>query len=126
MTDILDPSFPIEPNPLSFGQVPQKDIRVRVVRLTNMLGESVTVSIEAKSKTDAPSGQPPSGFFWGSLHSQIPFTGSVEFPVEFMPRAEARFTDSITVRTEPQGLVKDDRLEIELAGRGLPAAVNPQ
>jgi hypothetical protein len=80
-------TFAVEPNPLCFGQVPQKDIRVRVVRLT-LLGEGVRVSNSGKSISDVPEGQPPSGFLWGSLTTDIPFYGICDFPVHFMPRQE--------------------------------------
>lgn len=125
MPDLLQPSFAIEPNPLSFGQVPQKDVRVRIVRLTNLLGEGIRISIAARSPLDSPAGQPPSGFFWGSLEGEIPFTGSRDFPVEFMPRSATSFSGKITVHIEPKGLVEDNIAEIELSGRGLPKEFQP-
>jgi hypothetical protein len=126
MTDQLNPSLAIEPNPLSFGQVPQKDVRVRVVRITNLLGEGIKVSIAAKSRSNAPAGQPPSGFFWGSLVAKIPFTGSRDFPVEFVPRSATSFSATIPVHIAPPGLVRGNRVVIKLSGRGLPREFQPK
>lgn len=125
MADLPTPTFAVEPNPVSFGQVPQKDVRVRIARMTNLLGEAVRVSIKARTIQDVPRDQPPSGFFWGSLETEIPFSGSRDFPIEFMPRAEAVFKDTIEVHIEPKGIVKGNVVEIELIGKGLPIEVQP-
>jgi hypothetical protein len=125
MADHPNPIFAVEPNPVSFGQVPQKDVRVRIVRMTNLLGEGVRISIAPRTIRNVPPDQPPSGFFWAALKAEIPFSGSRDFPIEFMPRAEAVFKDTVEVHIKPKGIVKGDVVKIKLLGKGLPIEVQP-
>lgn len=102
------------PGSISFGSVPQKDIRTRVMKISNAGSDLLSVSIAASPPP--PQGQPLSGFFWKAFSAAILPGDCRDFVVEFSPRAEGRFTGTLSVVSNASGSPHS----VSLRGRGLP------
>jgi hypothetical protein len=102
------------PMSISFGSVPQKDIRTRIMRISNVGSANLSVSIPASPPP--PPGQPRSGFFWSAFADVIPPGQGRDVVVEFTPRAEGPFIRSLSVASNDLASPHS----VRLSGRGLP------
>jgi hypothetical protein len=107
------------PASISFGSVPQQDIRTRIMRISNVGSANLSVSIPASPPP--PPGQPLSGFFWSAFAAVIPPGQGRDVVVEFTPRAEGPFIGSVSVSSNDLGSPHS----VRLSGRGLPGQVQP-
>lgn len=107
------------PTSLSFGNVPQKDMRVRNLRISN--NGTAPLSVVVARSTPPPAGQPLSGFSWTAENTNVQPGGTFEIAVRFSPRAEGSFTTTLRISHNASGGPRT----VTLRGRGLPRNVQP-
>ena len=107
------------PASISFGNVAQRDVVIRQLRIKNTGFVRLSVSINASQPP--PEGQPLSGFRWNRFRREI-FPGeTASVIVQFSPRAEGAFTGRMRVESNDA----DGPQIVTLRGRGLPRDIPP-
>lgn len=107
------------PASLSFGKVPQRDTRLRTLRISNV--GTAPLSLSVARSTPPPAGQPLSGFSWNAENTSVPSGGSLDISIRFSPRAEGLFRTSLRISHNASGTPRT----IILSGEGLPRDVQP-
>ncbi len=107
------PTISLSNSKISFGSVAQKDVRTRVLKISNHGLANLSISIDPSPPP--PQGQPKSGFFWNSLSTLIPPRQSRNFVVYFSPRAKGRFEETLLITSNSTGSPHN----VRLSGRGL-------
>lgn len=99
---------------LDFGATAQGDIRSRTLTFKNSSEFPVAVRVQSNQTP------PISGFFWSGLDTTLSPGTSRTFVVEFLPRAEGRFRQTLQIQRTPGWPAK-----VQLKGRGLPSQFEP-
>ena len=117
-TSVPEPKMAL-PEFVSFGKVAQRDTKVRVIKLGNTGLADLSFSINAS--IPPPQGQPLSGFRWQAMSATISPGDSRNITIQFSPRAEGPFTNTLKVESNASGSPHS----VAIRGIGLPREIQP-